>query len=777
MARRPSRRAVCWVVAATVGFVLLTGPLASADSDLFSNIGPASQVPRGALMDAYPLGHYQLDHHFSAVKAGLLSGVDVSGIPPTIAIFLANILWQITAFMAQVAITVFTFAFSLDLLGGSSSTGGAGALEPVSRAVRSIYDTTFGAPWLVVAILLAGLWAIWHALVRRRYTETAGSLALSVVFVVVALAFVAQPERTIGSASRLSNAMSGAFLSLTSRGVAGDHAAAKRDASDQLFSLLVYQPWAVLQFGGLEHCVRVPVDKDDPVSVAVRPLSSERARDAALSERLRRTGQVDADSKTCMDAAHKYAPHFLRFGPDSDQRKAEYEAIRDADTSKLPDEDPGKKAGDYRLSAADKPAADAMGKGAQYQRLLLAIVIFVGELGAVLLLGALSLGVILAQVLVLLLLAFAPIVLVIAVIPGRGHAFFMAWLSRLAAFLLRKAIYSLVLAVLLTVAAALQSATAGLGWLLAWGLQAAFFWTVLLSRRQLLGQLTQATTGPAGREDGALRLAAVYGALRATRQLLPGRNPTPPPPTGPSRQTAQRTIDDRDQPPAPPPAIENGRPAGDPETPADERPKGTDTPEPDEPPAPAVRPTSDQNDEQRRAATQPFPAEPVTAGEPSSASASDDAPHSANGLDRRTPQPEGPDHDARIACGPDPSRGRDTGSSPAPADERPHGQVDQAGQAPSALTTDRASGPDHDDERTSAASSPLAHELDRDTAGRHQQPPAHQEARRAAAPAPQAADGAPAETVPPAPRSDRDLPRPPAAEDQAGPAAPPEVPS
>ena len=30
---------------------------------------------------------------------------------------------------------------------------------------------------------------------------------------------------------------------------------AKRAASDQLFELLVYEPWTVLQFGGREHCV------------------------------------------------------------------------------------------------------------------------------------------------------------------------------------------------------------------------------------------------------------------------------------------------------------------------------------------------------------------------------------------------------------------------------------------------------------------------------------------------------------------------------------------
>ena len=38
---------------------------------------------------------------------------------------------------------------------------------------------------------------------QRRYTETAGALAVSVLFVVIALFFVYQPERTIGQASRV----------------------------------------------------------------------------------------------------------------------------------------------------------------------------------------------------------------------------------------------------------------------------------------------------------------------------------------------------------------------------------------------------------------------------------------------------------------------------------------------------------------------------------------------------------------------------------------------
>jgi hypothetical protein len=551
---------------AALGLVALAHPAALADSDVFSNVGPASQVPSGSLVDAYPLGHYTLDHHFSAVDAGVFSGVDASGVAPTIAWFLASVLWLLISFLANAAITLFTFAFSLDLLNGSGS-GGTGALAPVSEAVRSIYRTVFGEAWLIVAITLTGLWATWHALVRRRYVETAGALGLSVVYVVIALAFVSQPQATIGEASRWTNAMSGAFLSLSSEGTITGQSRAKRDAADQLFALLVYEPWVVLQFGGREHCVRAD-DGDDPTSVPVRPLSRDPARDAALSRRLARSNEVRAAGKVCVNNGNKYAPRFLKYGPGSDERDEHHQALKDGDTDKAPERDRD----GYRLGPADKPAADAMGQDGQYQRLLLALVIFGGQLGAIALLGALSVAVILAQVVVLLLLAFAPVALVIGVFPGRGHDFFRGWLTKLAAFLVRKAIYSLILAVLLAVVAAVGDATANLGWLMAWGLQGAFFWAVLIWRKQLLGQITRATTGLPGDPGGgfgrfASGYAVAHAAGRLWRRHRPHHQPADPAPGRRRPATPPAAVasivptgGDRDRPPASEPPADKPTP-------------------------------------------------------------------------------------------------------------------------------------------------------------------------------------------------------------------------
>jgi hypothetical protein len=523
--RRRRLRSLGAALSLSVFLVGLGHPIAGAASDIWGNVGPASPLGSTGLFGRYPLSHYTLDQHFDAVSASLTGGVDVSGVPPMIAYFLASILWVLTSFLANLLISLFSFAFSLDLVNGSQATGGAGALAPVSQAIHSIYANVFGGPWLVPAVAVVGVWAMWKALVQRRYSETAGALGLSLIYVVLALFFVAQPAATIGSASKWTNQMSESFLSISDHGSLSGARQATDDAANQLFDLLVFKPWVVLNFGGLEHCALAGSgsSNSDPESAPVRPLSSNPSRDAALARRLASGTEVTADGKVCVNNANKYASHFLRFGLDTDERNAEYDALNDGDSSKLPEADTARRG--YRLGVADKPATDAMEAGGQYQRLLVAIVVFGGELGAFCLLGSLSVGIILAQVLLLLLLAFAPVALVAAAIPGRGHDFFKGWLEKLAGYLLRKAAYSLILAILLAVNGALASATSALGWLMSFGLQALFFWAVFLQRKTLADSLIGIATGPrAPGRDGSLRVLALYaGARVAGRTLRPIR--------------------------------------------------------------------------------------------------------------------------------------------------------------------------------------------------------------------------------------------------------------
>src|SRR4051795_4921084 len=252
MTRLRRRRFWPRIAFGTFGCVLLAGPSALASyrgSDLLTNVGPVSQAG-GGLIDRYPLSAYALDYH---VDVGV---THPDGIPPMIAQWAAAQLWNVTSFLFKCVIDLFTWAFSLDLLGGTD-----GALAPISQAITSLYENVIGESWMVVAILVAGIWAIWKALVQRRYTETAGALALSVVFVVIALFFVYQPQQTIGQASDWTNTLSIAFLSGANRGSLDNPSEAKHQVADHLFETLVYRPWVVLEFGGLSRCV--DIDKTD----------------------------------------------------------------------------------------------------------------------------------------------------------------------------------------------------------------------------------------------------------------------------------------------------------------------------------------------------------------------------------------------------------------------------------------------------------------------------------------------------------------------------------
>src|SRR4051794_37028577 len=173
----------------------------------------------------------------------------------------------------------------------------------------------------------------------------------------------------------------------------------------------------------------------------------------------------------------------------------------------------------YAVDRSDAPAVDIQQSGGAFQRLTLALVVFAGSLGMIVLLGFLSLAVILAQVVALVLLGFAPVALVIGIFPGGGHDLFRSWLGKLATAVFVKALYSLVIAIVVAVSAALASSTASLGFLFSFALQAVFFWAIFIYRRQISARLVAATTG-GHHHDHVPRVTVVQqGARAATRPV------------------------------------------------------------------------------------------------------------------------------------------------------------------------------------------------------------------------------------------------------------------
>ena len=195
----------------------------------------------------------------------------------------------------------------------------------------------------------------------------------------------------------------------------------------------------MLEFGGLRHCVDTDrVDEDGfPRPVGPHDPARDVCRDHLQPDR---------------DGHGGYATRYLRQPAGSEERKAEYDALRKGEAPAFDRQFAG-----YRVDKADSPAVDIQQAGGAFQRLTFAVVVFLGALGAVALLGFLSLAVILAQVVALVLLGFAPVALVIGIFPGAGHAFFRSWLTKLATAVFIKALYSLVIAIVVAVSAALAA--------------------------------------------------------------------------------------------------------------------------------------------------------------------------------------------------------------------------------------------------------------------------------------------------------------------------------
>jgi len=487
-------RRLLWVVVASVAIALqvVAGAGAYEGSSLYDNVSPEAQV--GGLSQRYPSSRYGLDYHVDVVQtttvdggvvgaaigglAGFLlgsghdadvpTGIDFAAVPALIMHWLASAVWDFTRMIDNAVIALFTFAFSLDLIGGAR-----GALAPVAAGVDNLYDE-LGVPWLPVLVTLLAIWIAVRLVAMRDLVGTFGKLGVSLCCVVLAMILVTQPAWTIGGLSHFSSRLANGILGAVN---GDDTAAAKTAAADSLFETLVYSPWLVLNFGGVEHCV----DAD------ARPVSP-----------------WSRDCETTIDHARKYAPRWLKASPNGPARNLEYRALRDGtvpDAAAL--DDAGAPAGyfdGYRVSDADKPAVDIQQQPLATERLAYALFILGGSAGAWLLIGGLSFGVILSQVQALLLLAIGVVMLLAAVFPGPGHRAFRMWLERLILALTRPIWYALILSIVLAIDRALIAATARLGTMMAFGLVAAFNWAVFFRRKDWYTQFVGALPGSTGAE-------------------------------------------------------------------------------------------------------------------------------------------------------------------------------------------------------------------------------------------------------------------------------------
>jgi hypothetical protein len=171
-----------------------------------------------------------------------------------------------------------------------------------------------------------------------------------------------------------------------------------------------------------------------------------------------------------------------------------------------------------KLGVAEDPDRVRMQEaGGTFSRFALLGLIAIGMLGAAALLAYLGIKLLLASVLALLLLLFAPAMLLAPAFGESGRATFIAWAKRLVGALAAKLVYAVFLAVVLAAAAMLRRLD--VGWFGTWLLQIAFWWGVLIKRHELIGFVSIRSNADTHRGGIASSLAHGYYAMQMGRTV------------------------------------------------------------------------------------------------------------------------------------------------------------------------------------------------------------------------------------------------------------------
>jgi hypothetical protein len=446
------------------------------------DVGPVGKhncAASGSVAQGYPISSYELDVH---VDFGITHlGNAFLGALQNV----AGLIWMGLVYLIKGVLLLLEWGFSIDLLGR--------AMSGVRHTLTTLHRDVIGQPWFLAALGVTALWGMWRGLVQRQATSTITGLLATIGLMVCALVVLARPADTVGYASRLASDASLSILSAATTQSLDRPTRSMAQASQGIFDSMVRDPWCALQFGSVDYC-----DQHPPVGAA-----------AWCSVAAVASGSNDA----CLDkgseiARSSMADIWLAHPSGSTERDFGYHVLKGDLPFALSD----------KLGVAKDPGRVRMQEASgTFSRFAILGLIAIGMLGAVALLAYLGIKLLLASVLALLLLLFAPAMLLAPAFGEAGRATFIAWGRRLLGALATKLVYALFLAVVLTAAATMQRLD--VGWFGTWLLQIAFWWGVLIKRHELIG-FVSINPGDHGRRSGLVSsLAQGYYAMQMGRTM------------------------------------------------------------------------------------------------------------------------------------------------------------------------------------------------------------------------------------------------------------------
>jgi hypothetical protein len=365
--------------------------------------------------------------------------------------------WMLLVAIVHGVIVMLEWSYTVDLLKSS-------AMQAVTKEL-STTQAAFTRPWLVLALAVAAVLALYHGIVRRQVSETLGQVVLMGVMMLGGFWVIVNPLGTVGALGAWANQASLGTLGAV---VAGTPAAPDRtlgESMESVFSGTIGGPWCYLEFGHVRWCE----DSVKPTS----PLD-ETAHEIASKDK----AAIGGKSVEELRDAKTNGELFLALPANGEQRNS----INDS-SSLLHVLCGGSEEPCHGPTAAEAEFRTQHGTTARVIGLFL---IWIGVLGMVLLLGYLALHLLGAAIASLFLLLLAPAAVIAPALGDGGRSLFRRWGTWLLGAVCSKLIFSFLLGVVLLMQRTLMGLTV-FGWWAQWLLVSAMWWGAFVKRRHVLG--------------------------------------------------------------------------------------------------------------------------------------------------------------------------------------------------------------------------------------------------------------------------------------------------
>jgi hypothetical protein len=395
-----------------------------------------------------PTGDYGFDVHLNTGVGDWSNDLDTEILNPV------QWSWTLLVVAVHVVIVVLEWCYTIDLL-QSSAIGG------IARGLRET-QATFTHPWLVLALAIAAVVALYHGIVRRRVAQTLGEVVLMGLMMVGGLWVIVNPIGTVGALDAWANEASLGTLAAVATGTPAHSGRTLGESMRSVFSGAIGGPWCFMEFGNVRWCESA--HPDSRLQAAARRI--------ATKERT----EIGGQSAELLSAARTNGELFLALPANGLQRNS----INDPGSlfnalcgrAKEPCEGPTASEAEFRT-----------GSGTLWRVLGLCL-FWVGVLGMVLLLGFIALHLLTAAIFSLFFLLLAPAAVIAPALGDGGRAAFGKWVTRLLGAVCAKLIYSFLLGVVLLMQRTLLNVNA-FGWAAQWLLVSVMWWWLYFKRHQL----------------------------------------------------------------------------------------------------------------------------------------------------------------------------------------------------------------------------------------------------------------------------------------------------